>query len=185
MKQPGRIVLVDACAFMRRSIRRLLEVNPELRVCAEVDGVEAALRVLRMRRPDLVILDPFSLERDALAALREIRRSFPHLPVLVLTQGEESLFAESMLRAGADGYVMKRDAPDSLLRAVEEVRKRSIFVSPAVEQTIFSRLRNTDTTLDVRVKQRRSRTPRSVAPHQRGNATGARKARPRAARVQS
>ncbi|MCO5044992.1 MAG: response regulator transcription factor [Kiritimatiellae bacterium] len=167
MRQPKRIILVDECAFLRRSIRSLVEVEPDLRVCAESSACAHALRLLSARRPDLLILELESRAGDLMAALREIRRSFPHLPILVLTQQEESLHAESALRAGADGYVMKRDAPELLLRAVAEVLNRRIFVSPAIQQMIFNRLRAVEASSAAASGRRRS-ARRVIPPRARG-----------------
>ncbi len=144
MKRPRRILLVDDHAFVRRAIRRLLETEPGLAVCAEAAGRGAALRALRLHHPDLLVLDLVLPGRDGLMFTSEIRRAFPDLPILLLSLQQESLFAEAALRAGADGYLMKNDAPEHLVEAVHALMDRRLYVSPRMSQTIFCRLRGTD-----------------------------------------
>lgn len=137
-------MLVDDHAFVRRSIRRLLETEPGLSVCAEASSRNETLHALRLHRPDLLILDLVLPGEDGLIFTSEIRRQFPDMPILILSLHKESLFAEPALRAGADGYLMKNDAPEHLVEAVYTVMERRLYLSPQVQQVIFSRMRGMD-----------------------------------------
>lgn len=150
-----RILLVDDHAFVRRAIRRLLEVQPDLRVCGEAGTIPSALQQAQTLRPDLVVLDLVLEKEDGLLLTQELRRRYPELPILVLTLHKESLFAECAIRAGADGFLMKQDASEHLVDAVYTVLHRRIYVSPALQQEIFSRLRGLEK--KPRPDERRSR----------------------------
>lgn len=141
MKSPFRILLVDDHAFVRRAIRRLLEVQPDLRVCGEAESGARALQLVQSQRPDVVVLDLVLEQEDGLLLTKELRRRYPDLPILILSLHKESLFAERALHAGADGFLMKNDAPERLVEAVRAVLDRRIYVSPTLKQEIFGRLR--------------------------------------------
>jgi DNA-binding NarL/FixJ family response regulator len=98
-------------------------------------------RALRRHHPDLLILDPVPAQDDGLTLIRVLRARFPALPILILSLHKESLFAEAALRAGAQGYLMKNDAPDHLMEAVYQVVRGQIYVSETIRQGIFAKLR--------------------------------------------
>ena len=141
MKASVRIVLVDSHVMVRQAVRRLLEVEPGLIVCAEAETTEQVERALRRHHPDLVILDPSLQQDDGLTLIRVLRARFPALPILILSLHKESLFAEATLRAGAQGYLMKNDAPDHLVHAVHEVTQGQIYVSETIQQSIYAKVR--------------------------------------------
>lgn len=141
MKASVRIVLVDSHVMVRQAVRRLLEVEPGLIVCAEAETTEQVERALRRHHPDLVILDPSLQQDDGLTLIRVLRARFPALPILILSLHKESLFAEATLRAGAQGYLMKNDAPDHLVHAVHEVSRGQIYVSETIQQSIYAKVR--------------------------------------------
>ncbi|MCZ7592963.1 MAG: response regulator [Kiritimatiellae bacterium] len=141
MKTTHRVLLADREAADRKAIRRLMEAESGLRVCGEVSSCEQLFRALRTLRPDLLLLDLTVGGEAGAEFIREIRRQVEDVLVLVLTEREESLFAESALRAGANGYVMKSEASKLLPVAVRSVLAGNVFVSSAVQQAIFNRLR--------------------------------------------
>ncbi len=142
MKDGVRILLVDAHAFVRKAVRRLLEVDAALAVCAEAETPEQVERALRRHHPDLVILDLALQCGDGLTLIRVLRARYPALPILVLSLHKETMFAEAALRAGAQGYLMKNDAGDHLVEAVHQVLKGLIYVSEHIQQNIYARMRS-------------------------------------------
>lgn len=141
MKEVTRILLVDPHTLVRKAVRRLLEVDAGLCVCAEAETPEQVERALRRHHPDLVILDPALQREDSLTLMRVLRARYPTLPILVLSLHKETLFAEATLRAGAQGYLMKNDAPEHLVSAVHEVVQGNIYVSETIRQNIYAKLR--------------------------------------------
>lgn len=141
MKEVVRILLVDPHAIVRKAVRRLLEVDTELAVCAEAETPEQVERALRRHHPDLAILDLALQREDSLTLIRVLRARYPALPILVLSLHKETLFAEAALRAGAQGYLMKNDAPDHLVAAVHKITRGQIYVSETIRQNIYAKLR--------------------------------------------
>lgn len=141
MKEGIRILLVDPHAFVRKAVRRLLEVDPDLSVCAEAETPEQVERALRRHHPDLVILDLALQRDDGLTMIRVLRARYHALPILVLSLHKETMFAEAALRAGAQGYLMKNDAAEHLVQAVHQLRSGNIYVSEAIQQGIYAKMR--------------------------------------------
>jgi DNA-binding NarL/FixJ family response regulator len=141
MKQTVRMILVDPHLFVRKAVRRLLEVEPAFTVCAEADQPHQVERLLARHHPDLAILDVDPRHDDGLTLIRILRVRYPDLPMLVLSLQKETLFAEAALRAGAQGYVMKNDAAEHLVQAVREVLAGRLYVSETIQQGIYARLR--------------------------------------------
>lgn len=141
MKTIHRILLVDDHAIVRKAIRRLFDGETGLRICGEAATRDQLLRALRTLHPDLVLLDLDLGGEGGVELLREVRSRSPDVFILVLSMHQESLFAEDALRAGANGYVMKADAPSLLLAAVRAVLAGDVYASPEVQQLIFNRLR--------------------------------------------
>ncbi|HMP75233.1 MAG TPA: response regulator transcription factor [Kiritimatiellia bacterium] len=138
------MLLVDDHAFVRKAIRRLLEVEPDLRVCGEASTRERAVHLVRTLHPDVVLLDLALPNEDGLTMIRELRAMFGPLPILVVSLHKESLFSEPALHAGADGYLMKNDASDHLVEAVRTVLDHRLYVSAEIREAILGRLRGVE-----------------------------------------
>jgi DNA-binding NarL/FixJ family response regulator len=96
--------------------------------------------LIGQNRPDLVIVDLSLAEGTGLDLIRSLRESAPTLPVLVLSMHDEALFAERVLRAGARGYIMKREAITGLVGAIRQVVSGRIYVSDGMSQAVLERL---------------------------------------------
>lgn len=129
--KPAAVLIVDDHAALRLSIRRRLEHDPRYRVCAEArDGVEA-LATLRTAQPDLVLLDLTLRDEDGLQVLASLRGERPSLPILILSMHSERMFAKPALAAGASGYLMKSDAPEYLVEAMDTILGGGIYCGRA------------------------------------------------------
>ena len=134
-----RVLIVDDHPIVRQGLRRLLEGEPDLEVCGEADAVRDAKALVRELRPDLVIVDISLKHGDGLELLKDIRAHFPTLPVLVLSMHDEALYAERILSAGANGYIMKHAASDQFLVALRRVLDGGIYVSDAVGNSMIEK----------------------------------------------
>lgn len=115
------ILIVDDHTIFRSGLKRLLGDEADLRVVAEAgDGAEA-LRLLRARPVDLVILDINLGGRSGLEVLGAIRRQSPALPVLIMSMYPEAQFAAAAFRDGANGYVSKDATPALLFDAIRRI----------------------------------------------------------------
>jgi DNA-binding NarL/FixJ family response regulator len=132
-----RILVADDHGIVRSGIRLLLERQPDLEVVAEAaDGVEAVEQTLATR-PDLCILDVGMPRMTGLQAAREIRAQAPDTTVLILSMHDDERYLFEALKAGASGYVLKREADQDLVGAVRAVGRGDAFLTNAAERSII------------------------------------------------
>lgn len=149
---PYLIVLADDHMMFRQGVRRILEEIPAFSVTGEVkDGLEL-LRLLQTAPPHLVILDISMPNLRGIEATREIKKSHPGMKVLILTMHKDKEYLYHALGAGADGYILKEDADDELVAAIESIRKGNVYISSLlssqVSQLIVQSSRNTAPTAE-------------------------------------
>jgi DNA-binding NarL/FixJ family response regulator len=135
-----RIVIVDDHPIVRLGIRQMLAAERDFEVCGEAESADAAKRLITHAAPDLAIVDLSLAEGTGLDLIRWLRGAAPALPVLVLSMHDEALFAERVLRAGARGYIMKREAITGLVGAVRQLLSGRIYVSDGMAQAVLERL---------------------------------------------
>jgi len=132
-----RILIADDHGIVRAGIRLLLERQAGLEVIAEAaDGVEAVAQALASR-PDLCILDVGMPRMTGLQAAREIRSQLPGVRVLMLSMHDDEHYLFEALKAGASGYVLKREADQDLVGAVRAVGRGEAFITNAAERSII------------------------------------------------
>lgn len=138
LKMDGRprkrsILIVDDHPLFRKGMMQLLGQEPDLEARSEADSSGSALEAIRRHKFDLAIVD-VGLRGGAngIELTKSLKAEKPELPVLVVSMHDEALYAERALRAGARGYVMKREAVDSILHAVRSVLDGEIYISPTM-----------------------------------------------------
>jgi DNA-binding NarL/FixJ family response regulator len=102
----------------------------------------AAIPAIGQALPDVVLLDISMPGKNGIDTLRQLKRSRPDLPVLILSGYSEQQYAVSLLRAGASGYINKESASEQLVSAIRTVMKGGKYVSPNVAQVLVSDLSN-------------------------------------------
>ncbi len=124
-----RILIVDDHPLYRDGLRRFIDSQPDLVCCGEADSPAAALRAFEQLRPELVLLDLRLRGEDALDVLRKASTEKSPPKFLVLSQKDESVYAQPVMRAGALGYIMKEEATEELLTAIHVVLQGKMYVS--------------------------------------------------------
>jgi DNA-binding NarL/FixJ family response regulator len=135
-----RILVVDDHPIVRLGICQMLAAEPDMEVCGEAETADAAKQLAASARPDLAIVDLSLAEGTGLELIRALRETMPHVRILVLSMHDETLFAERALRAGARGYLMKREAITGLVAAIRRVLSGRIYVSEGMAQVVLERL---------------------------------------------
>ncbi len=131
-----RVLIVDDHPIVRHGLQQMLTQEDDLMVCGEAGSANEALEKIGELGPDVVIVD-ISLETsNGIELTKSIRSTNQELPVLVLSMHDETLYAERALRAGANGYVMKQEAAETVVKAVRTVLHGELYVS----ETIASRM---------------------------------------------
>jgi DNA-binding NarL/FixJ family response regulator len=132
-----RILVADDHGIVRAGIKLLLENQADLDVVAEAaDGIEAIEQALATH-PDLCILDVGMPRMTGLQAARGIRAHLPDVRVLMLSMHDDERYLFEALKAGASGYVLKREADQDLVGAVRAVGRGEAFLTNAAERSII------------------------------------------------
>jgi DNA-binding NarL/FixJ family response regulator len=131
-KRKRRVLIVDDHPIVRQGLRRVMENEDDLVVCGEAESARDARTAIKELHPDVVIADISLKQGDGIELVRDVRAHYPTLPILVLSMHDETIYAERMLSAGANGYIMKQAASDQFLASVRRVLDGGIYVSEAV-----------------------------------------------------
>lgn len=136
------VFVVDQHAFVRQSIVRLLNRQPDLMCAGEAENLAAAIQGLEKLRPDLLLVDLHLEDGGALDLIEFLRPQYPRLVILVLSHCDEVLEAEKALRAGANGYLLKQDACDEMLDAIRALLIGKLYVSHDIAGRMLTKLLN-------------------------------------------
>jgi DNA-binding NarL/FixJ family response regulator len=138
------IVLADDHAMFREGIRKIIERIEEAVISGEAsDGLEL-LELLKESCPDLVILDISMPNLRGLEAIREIKKNYPKVRILVLTMHRKKEFIRKALADGADGFLLKEDPAGELIRAVLAIKKGGKYLSQLITSDLISLTREPD-----------------------------------------
>jgi len=132
-------MLVDDHAVVRMGFRLLLDAAPDMRVVAEADSGEEAIRRIDESRPEVVVMDISMPGIGGLEAVRRILAKEPAARILVLSAHEDAMHARRTLKAGAAGYLTKRSAAEALIQAIREVCQGKTFLEPQIAQELALR----------------------------------------------
>jgi DNA-binding NarL/FixJ family response regulator len=132
--------MVDDHAVVRQGIAALIGQEDDLFVCGEAESAEEALEALRTTHPAICLADLSLAGIDGMEFVKRAKARFPHVPILILSMHDENLYAERALRAGAKGYIMKREGTDNLLEAIRRVLKGQVYLSERMAGRILQRI---------------------------------------------
>ena len=131
-----RVLLVDDHAVVRMGFRLLLQSNADITVTAEANSGEAACRLYSDLTPDIVVMDLGMPGMGGLEALRRILARQPNAKVLALSAHDDLMHARRTLQEGAQGFLSKRSAPETLLDAVCAIAAGRRFIDPTLAQQL-------------------------------------------------
>jgi DNA-binding NarL/FixJ family response regulator len=141
-----RILIVDDHAVVRRGVRSLLESQPGWEISGEAATGREAVDLAGRLRPDVVVMDLSLPGLNGLDATRQILKESPRSEIVVLTMHHSEELARSVLQAGARGYVLKSDADQNLITAIESVRQHKPFLTSTVTEFVLDDyMRRTET----------------------------------------
>jgi DNA-binding NarL/FixJ family response regulator len=132
------VYLVDDHPVVRESLTSLLNHEPDLSVCGEAEDAVSAMRDISAKRPDLIIVDLSLSAGSGFELIKDLKKLLPGLAILVFSMHDEKLYAERCIRAGAGGYVMKRESTKRILATVREVLAGRMGVSDQIA-ALFAR----------------------------------------------
>jgi DNA-binding NarL/FixJ family response regulator len=127
-----RILIIDSHPLVRQGLRRVIENEDDLMICAEADTARNARNAIKECKPDIIIADIGLNQGDGIELVRDVRAHYAHLPILVLSSHDETIYAERMLSVGANGYIMKQATSEQILFSLRRVLDGDIYVSEGV-----------------------------------------------------
>ena len=126
------VVIVDDHALVRSGLRMLLEAEDDIKVEDEGGTADEAVRLARLHKPDVVLLDVVMPGRSGLDAAEEVRAAAPDAKILVLSMQDDPSYVRQAFGAGASGYLLKEAADAELVAAVREVAGGGRYVHPTL-----------------------------------------------------
>jgi DNA-binding NarL/FixJ family response regulator len=135
-----KILVVDDHPIVRQGLLRLIDQEKDLVVCGEAESLQEAESAIRKLKPDLVTIDISLKQGDGIELVKDARAKNPRLPILVLSMHDEVIYAERVVAAGANGYIMKQADSDELLLALRRVLGGGIYVSEAIANSMMRKL---------------------------------------------
>ena len=128
-----RILLADNNTSMRESLRGLIGRQPGMEVVGEADNGQAMLELSGSFKPDVVVMDINMTDLKGVEAARQIVSGEPEVKLLVLSMYPNTEFVDSMLKAGASGYLLKDHAFEELVPAIQTVVEGRIYLCPGID----------------------------------------------------
>jgi DNA-binding NarL/FixJ family response regulator len=138
-RRARRVLIVDDHPIVRQGLRRIMENEEDLIVCGEAETARDARIAIKELNPDVMIADISLKQSDGIELVRDVRAHYPQMPILVLSMHDETIYAERMLSAGANGYIMKQAASEQFLVSLRRVLDGGIYVSEAVGNNMIQK----------------------------------------------
>jgi DNA-binding NarL/FixJ family response regulator len=129
---PRKIFIVEDHAVFREGLAQIIRNEGDLIVCGQAGSVAQALPAISRVEPDLVLVDITLPGKSGLQLIKEVRLVNRKVKLLVVSMHDEALYADRVLRAGGDGFIMKQEDPDEIIRAIRDVLGGRIYVSEQV-----------------------------------------------------
>src|ERR1700757_4738863 len=134
-----RIFVVDDHPLVREGLTNLINGQDDLMVCGEAEDSAEAVAGIARTQPDIALIDISLKNESGLELIKNLENQSPQVALIVLSMHDENLYAERALRAGARGYVMKRETTRNVLTAIRRALEGDIYVSDRVVNSMAKR----------------------------------------------
>jgi RNA polymerase sigma factor (sigma-70 family) len=131
-----RVLLAEDHTIVRKGLRSLLEDSEDIKVIAEASDGREAVSLCNSLMPDVVVMDISMPLLNGLEATRQIKETRPETGVVMLTIHEDEEYIFQSLRSGAEGYLIKKAAPEQLVAAIKAANLGDTFLSPSISKRI-------------------------------------------------
>lgn len=132
-----KIIIAEDHRLFREGIKALLENNSEFQIVGEAENGLEAIRCARKHKADLMIMDLSMPKLGGISALRDIKRQFPNIKILVLTIHQSDQYVLETFEAGADGYCLKDAGRKELKMAIDSVLAGNTYISPGISEQVM------------------------------------------------
>jgi DNA-binding NarL/FixJ family response regulator len=131
-----QVFLVEDHPTFREGLAQILNGEPDLAVCGQAGSPEEALPAIARLMPDLALVDISLPGKNGLELIKELRQKNRKTKILVISMHDEALYANRVLRAGGDGYIMKQEDTEEIMDAIRDILAGHIYVSEEVMATL-------------------------------------------------
>jgi DNA-binding NarL/FixJ family response regulator len=132
-----RVLLADDHTIVRQGVRLCLEAMGDIEVVAEAEDGLVAVQLANQLRPDVAVVDLTMPRLNGVEAIRQIRRDLPNTEVVVLSVHDSEPYVVQALRAGAAGYVLKRNAATELAAAIRAAHDGQAYLHPSIARRVI------------------------------------------------
>lgn len=133
----ARVLIVDDHLVVRKGVAAILEGRPEWEVCGEASTGREAVAAAARLKPDIIVMDISMPEMNGLDAARQILKDSPGTEVLILSMHESEQIVREVLNSGARGYILKGDAGNDLVTALEALCQHKLFFTSKVAEVVL------------------------------------------------
>jgi DNA-binding NarL/FixJ family response regulator len=144
MSEKKRILIVDDHQILRRGLAMLINMESDLEVCGEAEDVQGGLDAVETIQPDLVLTDISLKNSNGVQLIKQVNAEHPNIPLLAVSMHDETIYAERALRAGARGYITKKEAEEKIIDAIHHVLSGKIYLSDSASEQVMQRLLGND-----------------------------------------
>ena len=134
---PYSIIIYDDNASRRESLQLLLESYPDLKVIGNFDSAQHIKKHLSSLSPHVILMDIQMPGISGIEAVQYISRYYPHIKVIMQTVFEDEEMIFDALRFGADGYLLKKDNPEKIISAIEDVMHGGAPMTPVIAHKVL------------------------------------------------
>ena len=131
-----RILIADDHAIVREGLKQILADTRDIVVTGDAENGADAIKLARKGDCDVVLLDISMPDRSGIEVLKQIKKEYPKIAVLMLSMHREDQYAIRSLKAGAAGYLNKQSAPAELVNAIRQVAAGRKYISPTLAQEL-------------------------------------------------
>ena len=137
LKFTTKIMIIDDHPIVRYGVAKLIGQETDMEVCGSYDGSEDLLAIIEDLKPNVIVLDISLGNADGITITRSLRKTGNYTPVVILSMHENTIYISRALRAGANGYVMKKQSSEQLIDAIREVRQGRLFVGSGCSEELL------------------------------------------------
>ncbi len=127
-----KVFIYDDNLARRDSLKALLDLSPELEFAGEAMNCSNVVNDMATYFPDVVLMDINMPETDGITGLKLIKENYPHINVLMQTVFDDNDKIFDCIKNGASGYILKKDAPQRILQAIQEVYEGGAVMNPGI-----------------------------------------------------